>query len=844
MSTNADPTPGTDAAVAWHAEPVERVLSLLDTGPLGLTAEQARRRRSAPARVGRRIPKWLEELGESVVEPLQLLLIAVGVLSAVFGELRDALAIFAVILAVVITETVSELRAERALAGLRALTAPIARVSRGGTSTEIPTDQLVAGDVITVEAGDLVPADARLIQTRGLQVNEATLTGEAATVAKDTAPTSADTALAERTGMLYAGAFIAAGSGAAVVTHTGQHTELGRLGELARTEREPATPLQKTLRELARIILIFAVAASILVPVVGVLIAHRPIKEMLLEGLTVAFATVPEELPILITVLLAVGGGQLSRRGALLRRLRAGEALGAVTVVLTDKTGTLTENRLRLAEISGEPDAVLGTALRCQNTGPDAPPSREPMEAELAAAAHRNNVVVTGEPTVSYPFDSDRKLHSHIWSSMTGYQIAVSGAPEAVLARCDLTQTGQENAQAELDRLTGRGDRVIAFARRATDTAPADRDDTEQHLTLVGFAAFTDPLRPGVTDAVTALHTASVDTIIVTGDHPSTAAAIAHQAGLAADPILTGGQPLNRLADADLSEQLRDGTVIARATPQDKLRLVRLLQQRGDVVAVTGDGANDAPALAAADVGIAMGRRGADLARDSADVILTDDAYPTVVAAIAKGRNITAQLRRAVAFYLGAKLALVVTLLLPLLLHKPAPFAPVHIVILELFMDLGASVAFVSEPESPQSMRRPPRPPQARFLDRGELTAIGSVGLALAVAVTSAYLITASIYDVETARSAALLAWLAAHTLIAWTLRGQPDLPLRRNLAFPIWTGAAVAAGLLLTVTSAGHLIRLQPLPLTILATTAGLVILGVAISTLNRRLLNLDRTL
>jgi len=823
--------------------PAEQVLVELQASGDGLSSSQAALRRPAIAAAGRRIPRWLGELGESLVEPLQLLLLAVGVLSAVFGELRDAIAIFVVIAAVVIIETVTELRAERALAGLRALTAPVSRVRRDGRLCELPTAELVAGDVIEVEAGDLVPADARLLSAHELRVNEATLTGEAAAVDKHPDPVASDAVLAERSSMLYAGTAVSSGEAVAVVTAAGDASELGQLGKLAATEREPVTPLQKSLRELARVVLIAAIAASVLVPVVG-LLTGRPLKDMLLEGLTVAFATVPEELPILITVLLAVGGRQLARRGALLRRLKAGETIGAATVVVTDKTGTLTQNQLRLIQITGTAADVLIAALRTQPPArPGAAPSREPMEAELATAAERAGVGIVGEPIVSYPFDPVRKLVTRVWSSDHGVQIAVSGAPEALLGRCDLTAAASDQAVQQLRELTGRGARVIGFARRQSATAPVSRDQAERQLEFLGFAAFEDPLREGVGEAVAALRAASVRTIIVTGDHPDTAAAIARQAGLVAGPDVLHGD-LSDIDDQMLTGRLHDGTVVARATPQGKLRLVRLLQARGEIVAVTGDGANDAPALAAADVGIAMGRRGADLARDAADIVLTDDAYPTVVAAIATGRNISAQLRRAVAFYLGAKLALVAALIIPLALHQQAPFAPVHIVLLELFMDLGASVAFVSEPAAPQAMHRPPHPPGARFLDRPEVAALLTVALTLGLAVVPVYLITLHTHDTATARSAAVLGWLAGHALIAWTLRTRPALSPRSNPAFPLWAATATAVGLLLTLTSLGHALHLSPLPALSLSIVCGGIAAAVAMATVARRVLDLSHRL
>jgi P-type Ca2+ transporter type 2C len=643
----------------WHALDAETALARLRTSPAGLTDGE----RAACLACGPNTPEgqrkrepWWQELGESLAEPLQLLLIAVAVLSAVFGELRDAIAIAAVIAAVAVTETVTEVRASTAIEALRAMTAPVARLRREGHPEEVPAASLVPGDVLAVEAGDVAPADARVLAARGLRADESTLTGEAEPVGKSGQPVPEEAGLAARSSLLHAGTAVVAGEGTAVVVATGAATELGKIGQLAAGTREPPTPLQAAMSQLARAVLVAAIAASILVPAVG-LAAGQPWRDMLLAGLTVAFAAVPEELPILITVLLALGGHQLARQGALLRRLRAGETLGAVTTVVTDKTGTLTENHLRLAQIIGDRRQVLGTALAAQ---PAQVSRREPLETELAAAAAAEGITCDAGETVVFPFDPARKLVSRARHAASGVTLAVSGAPEAVLGRCRLDPATRQAALAALTRLTERGMRVIGFARRHLDHIPADRDDAETGLGYVGLAAFTDPLREGVPAAVAALTDAGVATVVVTGDHPATTA-IAAQAGLPTSQVIEGGDA-ETMPGTELQPRLRHGTVIARATPALKHRIVQLLQQRGEIVAVTGDGANDAPALAAANVGIALGRRGADLARAAAGIVLTNDAYPVVTAAIAKGRNMTAQLRRAVAFYLGAKLALVTIL--------------------------------------------------------------------------------------------------------------------------------------------------------------------------------------
>ena len=449
------------------------VLDRLDASAAGLPAGERARRL---ARYGPNAPaapkkdSVLEELLEAATEPLQLLLLAVGVLSSVFGHLEDAIAIFVVIALVVITEAVTELRAAKAIDALRQLAAPAACIRCGGAVAEIPAAELVPGDVFVIEAGDLVPADARVIAAEGLRVDESTLTGEAEPAGKGPAPVPVAAPLAERAAVLYAGTAVAAGDGAAVVTATGPRTELGQLGKLVRQKKEPPTPLQRSLAQLAKVVLVFAVAASIVVPVAG-LLTGRSWHEMLLDGLTIAFATVPEELPILVTVLLAVDGRQLARRGALLRRLRAGEALGSVTVVVTDKTGTLTRNRLQLAGIHGDRDVVLATALACQPPGGTGQ-AREPVETELAAAAAAEGISQPGEQVAAFPFDPARRLASRAWRTGDGLLLAVSGAPETVLARCALPSHGRRRAEAQAAQLAAGGLRVIGFAHRACTRSP------------------------------------------------------------------------------------------------------------------------------------------------------------------------------------------------------------------------------------------------------------------------------------------------------------------------------------------------------------------------------------
>ena len=837
---------------SWHSLSVEATLVVLGADRAGLTSARAEEllRSSGPNRLFmKKQDSWIEEFFESFTEPLQLLLVAVAVLSFLFGELGDALAILGVIILTAAVETFSEVRAARAISALDTLTAPHARVIRDGSPGTVQAIQVVPGDVLVLQAGDVVTADARLLDANGIRVDESALTGEAVSTSKSVPPVPLDADLATRTSLVFAGTHVVDGQGRAVVVETGPRTELGRIGTAALTELDPRTPLQDAMRQLARLVLILAVIFSVGVPLLGLLVAGQPPKDMLLTALTMFFATVPEELPILVTVLLAVGGLQLARKGGLLRRLSAGEALGTVTHLLTDKTGTLTENRMVLTDIRGDRERVLAVALAAQG-GPRTD-STEPMERVIAATAaaelapHSMTQLDAAEPLGVWPFDPDRKRVSRAWLDHSGAWLAVGGAPEMILAATPTDRHGDWEQVCAAAVAHGR--RVIAFASRpltqtevqALRSAPGQLPDAaiEQDLRIDGVVVFDDPLRDGVLEAVAELREAGVATLMITGDHPATGRAVADAAGLPNGPTLRGGAELAAYDDATLTKKLTDGTVVGRATPFDKLRLVRLLQAAGHRVAVTGDGVNDAPALAAANIGIAMGKRGTDLARLAAGLVLTDDSYPTIVRAVEKGRSIASQLRRAVAFYLGAKLGFVTVMTVALLTGHPVPFAPVHIVLLELFMDIGASIAFVSEPVAPAAMREPPRP-AGRFVDAIFLIALLTVALTLVVAVIPTYLFLLSTGANEShARAGAILSWLASHALIAWTARARPGLSWAANPAFPAWAGLSIACGLIVAATPVGAVLRLAPLTAQQLVTAAAATLIAVLIATALRPL-------
>lgn len=748
---------------------------------LGLSAAEAAQRLAqfGPNRVSTlREETFWDELLESLREPLVLLLLAVGGLYFVFGEVRDALIVLGVIVTVAITEAAIEWRAGRAVAALAALAEPKALIWRDGQLGEYSVETLVPGDLLELRAGSRIPADARLITAHDLAVDESLVTGESEPLPHDSEHPE-----------ILGGTLVVRGAGRAEVTRTGVQSTLGKIAELVATTKEPKTPMQRRMSELARTLLWAAITVSIAIPVIGVL-AGQPPKDMLLTGLSLAFATIPEELAVLIVVVLGLGSLKLARRGAIVRQLRAAETLGAVTTICTDKTGTLTLNRMALdkavtaAELLGKDEAAKDLLLRAAALASgvgDGGIALDPMDAAIRATAPN-----TPEAEL-FPFDQARRLASGYTADGGAYAVGTKGAPESILARCsayrtsgeprpldDATRTVLSNAAAAL----GRGGRVLGVASRSIPARPTSRDDAEADLIFEGVVVLRDPVRPEVAPAMATLREAGVGVTMITGDQPTTALSVAEEAGIAAHHQLLGSD-LPSLSDQELAESLQDGAVIARAQPGDKLRIVRALTDAGSVVMVTGDGVNDAPALRAASVGVAMGHVGSDAAREAAGVVLTDDSFATIVEAVREGRRLFDNFRKAIRFYLAVKLAIILISAVAAILQHPLPFTPVQIVILELFMDLGAALAFVSQPADSNVMARPPRDPNAPFFDRSLRTGIVVGAITLAAIVLSAFFYGLREADLAGARTLALVTWFVGHAALGFVMAfddGRPRL--------------------------------------------------------------------
>jgi Ca2+-transporting ATPase len=655
-----------------------------------------------------------------------LLLAACGV-SVALGEVADAAAIGAIIVLNALVGFFQEHRAERAVHALRALSAPRARVLRDGRSALIPAREVVVGDVLELEAGDVVAADARLLEAHALQVVEALLTGESVPVDKDTTPTPADAPLAERRDRVFLGTAVASGRGVAEVVAIGMGTEMGHIARLLATTETTATPLERQLEGLGRTLLSICLGIVGLVLLLG-LWRGLPWIDVLLSSVSLAVAAVPEGLPAIVTIALALGVQRMAARHALVRRLAAVETLGCTTVICTDKTGTLTTGRMELRDLwAVDRGKILFAAAACSDAQLTAEGGvGDPTEVAILRAAAERGVaraaIERERPRVSEtPFDSRRRRMSVARADGVLY---VKGALEALLPLCS---AGTEGAVAAATDMAESGLRVLAVA--------VGTGSDERELRLLGLLGLADPPRPETAAAVAAARAAGVRTVMITGDHPVTAAAIACEVGIVA-----------AIEDAGAA-------VHARATAEQKIEIVRDLKTSGAIVAMTGDGVNDAPALRAAHIGVAMGRNGTEVAREASDVILTDDNFATIVAAIEEGRGIYANIRKTLVYLLAGNVGELAVMLAASVMGLPLPLLPLHLLWINLVTDGLPALALVMDPPEPDLMDRPPRAPADPMLGAAQWRRILGISLVEGAVVLSAFALSLRDGDVIEARA-------------------------------------------------------------------------------------------
>ena len=793
--------------------PQELIRSLAVNPEKGLTDQEAAIRLSQYGKnslVEEKEIRFLGILREEIAEPMILLLIAVGVLYSILGSLTDALTIIVIIIVLVLAEVWNEYRAKRSISSLRQLAPPAAHVLRNGQAIEVQTAFLVPGDILLLKVGQRVPADARILESFGLEVDESSLTGESFPAAKDaTAVLSSETRITDQTNMLFSGTVITRGRAKAVVVATGLRTELGRVSGITKSAKEPKTALQVAMKQLSKTLVWVALFFAILIPVLSYIRGLQPSPaEAVLYGLSLAFVVIPEELPIIITMVLGVGSYALSRKGAIVKRLRAAETLGTVTVIATDKTGTITENKVLVehfyfdgavrstGEFGENEKAALRTAFLASESIRDSAVLGNPMAQAIMQRLEQDhiNVQALSKDWVlkdELSFDVNRKLASYVYQYGSSQIALSSGAPEKILQISDrILLRGEEvplndairvEVFSNIAQMAHTGERLFAFGyhRLSPDSR---KEDFEKDIVFVGIIGFIDPPRREVKSAIRACQEAGIKVIMITGDHPETARAIANQVGINSAKVLTGGE-IAKMTDADLKEALKQIYVFARVTPEDKLRLIQLLKENGEVVAVTGDGINDAPALKEAHIGIAMGIRGTDVAKEAASMILTDDNFATIETAVKEVHKLFGNLRKGIRYYLACKVALVSIFLIPIILGIPLPFAPVQIIVLELFMDLAASATFVAEPEEIGTMKKPPINPKEKFLNKTILRTLFLGALSLFIAVTATFLFAwYTTSDITYARTIAFATWMFGHIFLALNFRSEREPLIKEGL--------------------------------------------------------------
>lgn len=765
--------------------------------------------------------------------PLVLLLAIASLLAAFLGELIDAAAIMAIVALNGCLGFVQEWRAERAIEALRDMLAPMAEVIRDGSPTMVPATELVPGDLVVLSEGQKVPADIELVAAHGLRLDESALTGESVPVDRD---------VGDETGVIFMGTLIVGGRGEGIVRFTGTSTRFGEIAELTTSAGEKTTRLQTQMTKLSRALGVGGLAVAAVVLILG-LLSGRALLDMVLIAVSMAVAVVPEGLPLVVTLTLAIGASAMVRHNALLRRLQAAETLGAASVICTDKTGTLTENKMTAKlvvtadatyEVTGtgydpagliqkdgesvraEQDADLWRLLHAGLVCNDAVLKKEvdwimigdPTEGALTTLAYKAWVPLPAPDSrlAETPFSSERKRMGTVALRPSGgIALFVKGAPEMVIDVCTHMREGTQDVpldrarrdmlHAQQDQMARQGLRVIAIADR---DAAGPHDTDERDLVLLGFVGLLDPPRPEVRNAVQQCQAAGIRVVMITGDSGATAGAIADLVGIKYARTLVGAE-LAEMSDADLSDALEDGVLFARTEPVHKMRIVEHMQNQGDIVAMTGDGVNDAPALRKANIGMAMGERGTEVAREAADLVILDDNFATIVSAIAEGRRQFANIRKFVRYLLSSNSAEMIALTVNLIIGGPIIFLPIHLLWINLLTDSVSAVALGLEPGEKEQMEHPPLRPDERVLTSEGVLALATFGL-YAATVSLAVFYFFLEQGEELARTMAFTTLVVCQEIVVFAFRSDVRSAFSLGFRSNTWLMIAVAGMLTLQV--------------------------------------------
>ncbi len=746
----------------WQRSRVE-LFRDLESSESGLTADQAARRLEQYG------PNELREEGrksvtriflEQYADFLVIILILAAAVSAVLGDVESTIVILVVITMNAILGTVQTVKATASLDSLRQMSAPTAKVLRDGHLIQIPGRDVVPGDVVALEAGDAVCADGRLLECASLKCAESALTGESLPVEKELGEIAGEVPLGDRKNMVFSGSFVTYGRGQFLVTGTGMQTEMGKIAALLKSTEEKKTPLQVSLDQFGRKLSIGILIICAAIFAVSVFLRKEDVVNAFVFAVALAVAAIPEALSSIVTIVLSFGTQKMARENAIIRKLQAVEGLGSVSVICSDKTGTLTQNKMTVkalytggkiirAEEADFRDPVqeplLRTALLCSDATVDEHGEvGDPTETALVRLGEDygfDELVTRSKwPRITeIPFDSDRKMMSTVHQLSGGLLMATKGAVDVLLDRCVISDEERAQVEAANERFSSQGLRVLAFACR-TVTSPAVSLADENGLTLLGLIAMMDPPRPESKKAVAECIAAGIRPIMITGDHKVTAAAIAKEIGILTEGTeAVEGAVIDKMSDEELQAFVPKVSVYARVSPEHKIRIVRAWQERGSLVAMTGDGVNDAPALKQADIGVAMGVTGTEVAKDAAGMVLTDDNFATIVQAVKNGRNVYANIKRSIQFLLSGNAAAIITVLYASLLALPVPFAAVHLLFINLLTDSLPAIALGLEPHTDAVMREKPRPREEGILTRDFLTSVVVEGAVIAAAVITAF---------------------------------------------------------------------------------------------------------
>ena len=749
----------------WYSKTIKEVLDQLKVTPeAGLTDSEAKKRLE---QYGPNELKSAEKESlfmrflDQMKDPMIIVLLVAAVLSFVSSGFTDWVDSVIILLIVIVNAVISisqEDNAEKALEALRKMSAPLAKVIRNGEMTRVETNLLVPGDVIVLEAGDLVPADARILECANLKADEAAMTGESVSVTKnalDSLPE--DTALGDRKNMVISSTVITNGRATCVVTSTGMETEVGQIAGMLMNEEDSETPLQKKMGEISKVLSVVCLGVCAVMFFVG-LFYRRPILEIFMSAVALAVAAIPEGLAAVVTIVLALGVQRMVKRNAIVKKLPAVETLGCASVICSDKTGTLTQNKMTVVDVwtmkADERPMALTIGALCNDTvltyGEDKSPKTagDPTETAFVDIAckeglDKNELEKTMPRKAELPFDSERKMMSTIHPYDGGYRVMVKGAPDVLLGRCVISK---EEARGVLDHngeMAGRALRVLGVAYKDIPAIPAEltSEDLENGLNFVGLIGMIDPPRLEVKQAVAECYSAGIRPVMITGDHKLTAVAIAKELDIFRDGDLAmTGEELDAISQEELNQKVDQYSVFARVSPEHKMRIVKAWQFKGKVVAMTGDGVNDAPALKVADIGCAMGITGTDVAKGAADMILTDDNFSTIVHAVEQGRGIYSNIKKSIQYLLSCNIGEIITIFIATALNfHQMPLVPIQLLWLNLVTDSLPALALGMEPVEEGIMKEKPRDPKDSIFAHGFAASMVFYGILVGAVTLLAY---------------------------------------------------------------------------------------------------------